>query len=83
VADLVFEIGDNLSGLLLIVLGLLNEFPGLLYFLAEDGNGLRVLLGQLDGRLDSRGILQNGLVQVLAPVYNSYIKNLFKLKWDE
>jgi hypothetical protein len=38
-------------------------------------------LSQLDGGFDSRGILQNGLVQVLAPVYNSYIKNLFKLKW--
>jgi len=81
VADLVFEVGDDLSGFLLVVLCLLDEFPGLLNLLAEDGNGLRVLLSQLDGGLDSRGILQNGLVQVLAPVYNSYIKNLFKLKW--
>jgi len=53
VADLVFQIGDNLSGLFLVVLGLLDKFPGLLYFLAEDSNGLRVLLGQLDGGLDS------------------------------
>jgi hypothetical protein len=53
VADLVLEVGDDLSGFLLVVLCLLDEFPGLLNLLAEDGNGLRVLLSQLDGGLDS------------------------------
>ena len=53
VADLVFEVGDNFSGFLFVVLSLLDEFPGLLYLPAEDGNRLRVFLGKLDGSLDS------------------------------
>lgn len=65
--DLVLEVGDDLAGLFLVVLGLLYQLPGLVDLLPQDRNGLRVLLGQLDGCLDSSGVLHDGLIQVLAP----------------
>jgi hypothetical protein len=68
VRDFTLQVRDDLSGLLLVVLGLFDELPGLIDLLSEDSDGLRVLLGQLDGCLDSCSVLENGLVQILASI---------------
>lgn len=60
------QVRDDLSGLLLVVLGLFDEFPGLINLLSEDSDSLRILLSKLDCCLDSCSILENGLVQILA-----------------
>jgi hypothetical protein len=66
VRDLIFEVTDDLSSLLFIVLGLFHELPGLIDLLTKNSNSLRVLLGQLDGSLNSCCVLKNGLIEIFA-----------------
>jgi hypothetical protein len=40
VRDLTLQVGDDLSGLLLVVLGLLNKLPRLVNFLSQDADRL-------------------------------------------
>lgn len=64
--NLLFESVDDLSCLLLLGLGSLNELPAFVNFSSEHTDGVRIFLSQLDSSLDSGSIRQDRVVQVLA-----------------
>lgn len=59
------QLADDLAGLFFLFLGGLDQFPSLVDLFLEQANGRTVLLGQLDGGLDTRGVLDDDLVEVL------------------
>ena len=63
--DLSSQLADDLAGLFFLFLGGLDQFPSLVDLFLEQANGRTVLLGQLDGGLDTRGVLDDDLVEVL------------------
>lgn len=71
--DLFFQSLDDLPGLVFLVFGGLHQLPALVNFLSEHSDGLRVLLGELDCSFDSGGVLENGVVEVLAPFDQSLL----------
>lgn len=75
--DLVLKTLNDSSGLLLFVLGGLNELPCLLNLLSESSDGLRVLLSELDSTFDSCGILEDSVIKFLTSV----IKFICKFKF--
>jgi hypothetical protein len=60
--NLVLEALNDLPGLLFLVLGGLNKLPALLDLSSQDSDGVGILLGQLNGSLDSCSILQNCII---------------------
>jgi hypothetical protein len=65
--NLISQVLDDLPGFFFLFFGLLDQFPSFFNFFPENINCLRVFLGELDGCLDFSSILENGVIQILAP----------------
>lgn len=81
VRDLVLQVSDYLSRFLLVVLCLVNQFPGFFHLFLKDANVLGVLSGQFDRGLYSRGVLEDGFVELLASIKRE--KGGYALKSDD
>ena len=62
VPDLALKILDQLAGLLFLVFGSFYELPSLVNLTFEDGDGVAIFLGQLDGGLDLGCVLHDGVL---------------------
>ena len=66
VSDLLLQISNDLPRVFFLLLGLFDQFPGLVNLTFEHRDGTGVFLGQLDGGLHTHRIVRDRLVHVLA-----------------
>lgn len=71
--DFLLQIGDDLTRVLFLLLGLLDQLPGLVHLTLQNGDGGGVLLRELDGSLHSHGVVGDGLVHVLATLEQAFL----------